>query len=296
MISFTLLSGLPAARVVFSVMASALQKWELNKGTDSSTFWLRTYFWMLPAGIWVVFIGGSPGLQLPTTFWFAAVVAGVLDAIGNRILLASLRRTDLSVFGPLNALRPVLALLFGGLFLNEFPSFLGLCGVWITAAGALLILTHGTSIRLGKGVDQLGILLRIIGLALSTGAAVFLKQAILLGGTRSTLGIWIATGFLFHFVWSRVEAAKTPPHPPIKTSSGRFPSLGLHAALFFVLQGLTVQVLQQNLLAYSFAFFQCSIVLQVIVGRVAFAEPAFLRRLIASVIMLGGTLLIVWKG
>ena len=63
-----------------------------------------------------------------------------------------------------------------------------------------------------------------------------------------------------------------------------------------MLQGLTVQVLQQNLLAYSFAFFQCSIVLQVIVGRVAFAEPAFLRRLIASVIMLGGTLLIVWKG
>ncbi|MSU32738.1 MAG: hypothetical protein EXS25_08795 [Pedosphaera sp.] len=212
MISLALLSGLPAARVVFSVMASALQKWELNKGTDSSTFWLRTYFWMLPAGTWVVFIGGSPGFDLPATFWFSAVVAGVLDAIGNRILLASLRRTDLSVFGSLNALRPVLALLFGGLFLNELPSFLGICGVLITAAGAILILTQDTLIRLEKGVDKLGILLRITGLALSTGAAVFLKQAILLGGTRNTLGIWIATGFLFHFVWSRFEAPKTPPH------------------------------------------------------------------------------------
>ncbi|MSU32737.1 MAG: hypothetical protein EXS25_08790 [Pedosphaera sp.] len=59
---------------------------------------------------------------------------------------------------------------------------------------------------------------------------------------------------------------------------------------------MTVQVFQQSLLAYSFAFFQCSMVLQVIVGRVAFAEPAFLRRLIASVIMLIGALLIVWKG
>jgi hypothetical protein len=37
-------------------------------------------------------------------------------------------------------------------------------------------------------------------------------------------------------------------------------------------------------------------VLQVFAGRIFFNEPSFFRRLIAAIIMAGGSALILWKG
>ncbi len=70
----------------------------------------------------------------------------------------------------------------------------------------------------------------------------------------------------------------------------------LHAVLFFVMQWLTIRIFQETLLAYSFVFFQLSLVLQVVVGRTLFGEPSFRRRLAACAVMGLGSALILLKG
>ena len=101
----TLLALLVAARAVFGVAANALQKRFVHGGVPVRRLWLATYIWMLlPALAIAAFqpVPQSPG------FWRDAVMAGLFDALGNLAMVAALRATDLSVFGPLNALRPLL--------------------------------------------------------------------------------------------------------------------------------------------------------------------------------------------
>jgi len=70
--------------------------------------------------------------------------------------------------------------------------------------------------------------------------------------------------------------------------------LTLHAAAFFIMQWLTLHVFAATLLAYSFAFFQLAMVLQVIVGRLMFNEPHFRKRLVCCAVICVGAALIVY--
>jgi drug/metabolite transporter (DMT)-like permease len=282
------------ARVCLSVTSSGLQKRRLQAGIGTDTFWLGTYGWMLPAGLLVLLAGWQPAAG--ATFWTNAAAAGVLDVAGNLVMLVALRGTDLSVFGPLTALRPVLALLFGWLFLSEKPSGGGFGGLAITAAGAVLLLSKPDTSGEPMSGAWKTLSLRIGGLALSTLGSVFLKRAAITGTPEMTLGVWIITGWLTlvggSLVLRRIRSSKGDNRITGLPSK----SLLLHAVVFFVMQWLTIHVFRQSLLAYSFAFFQIGMVLQVIVGCVFFNEPAFGKRLTGCLVMSAGAALIAWRG
>ena len=290
-----LLPWILAGRVVLSVGASALQKRVLNQGADPSEFWRRNYRWMVPAGLAWMLLDWDPEAASRPRFWWNAIAAGVIDAAGNLLMLSALRRTDLSVFGPMTAFRPVLALMFGWLFLRESPSATGLVGLAVTAIGGALLLSDTRSgTTASTGSRPVGILLRLAGLSLSTFAAVFLKSAVQTGTTGMTLGVWIVTGALA--VHLAGIAGKKPNQEAESLAETPAGISGTHAAVFFLMQWLTLLAFRGSLLAYSFAFFQAGMVLQVVVGRVVFGEPAFGRRLAGCGILGIGTLLIAWKG
>lgn len=291
----TLLPWLLAARVVLSVTSSGLQKGQLNAGAGTVAFWRGTYGWMLPAGIVTALVDSRADAWVSSGFWINALLAGTIDAAGNRAMLSALRRTDLSVFGPLTALRPVLAMLFGWAFLSEHPSGLGAAGVAVTGVGAVLLMAREGSSIPGGGIDLRSLALRVGGIALSTFASVFLKRAAVAGTPGMTLGVWIVAGTVALGVGQMVRPG-SPATPRPDLPSRPNPLIAVHAATFFVMQWLTIVVFQHSLLAYSFAFFQAAIVLQVIVGRVVFGEPAFGRRLAGCAVMGAGAALIAWKG
>lgn len=289
--------SLLAGRVLLSVTASGLQKRHLVGGGDPGRFWWRCYLWMLPAGLLVTTVSvartGLPG----TAFWWNAALAGALDALGNLVMMWALRRTDLSVFGPLTALRPGLALIFGWIFLGEWPSGHGLAGLTVTVAGAVLLLggPTGAPASAGRGGAWKGIALRVGGLALSTLASVFLKQAVVSGNAEATLGVWIVVGC--GFLW--IGTWLLPGLGALPAGTAKSPEPGwdaLHAAGFFAMQWLTLWVFRDSLLAYSFAFFQTGMVLQILVGRVVFGEPAWLRRMAGAAVLGAGAALILWRG
>src|SRR3954468_24625669 len=123
-------------RVVLSVSANAVQKRLLLNRAGVYHTWILTYSIMLgPATLFAVIKPGMGGSQ----FWRDILIGGGLDAIGNLAMVAALRSTDISVFGPLNAVRPILALLFGWLLLSESPTALGMAGVGITVVGAVIL-------------------------------------------------------------------------------------------------------------------------------------------------------------
>lgn len=282
------------SRVILSVSGNAVQKRLLLEGMHIGPMWMVTYGLMLVPAILLAL---SHGLNWPGSFWFNVLMGGVLDAVGNLAMVAALRATDLSIFGPLNAFRPVLALLFGWMFLGEIPSSMGIAGVVVIVFGALLLMgkpgkshAHSSS---GQAATAFG--LRVAGLSLSTVGAVFLKKAALLGPAETTLAGWTICGL----VCLALVSLRGVSEPSNKlTQAWRMHSgwLIAHAILFFVMQWLTIKIFQNTLLAYSFAWFQLGMVLQVLTGGLLFKEPHLGRRLTGCAVMCLGTALVLWKG
>lgn len=281
-------------RVILSVSATAVQKRLLLDRAGVNHTWILTYsIMLLPA----------TALALPritsisSTFWRDILIGGGLDAIGNLAMVAALRGSDLSIFGPLNALRPILALLFGWLFLAENPTPIGMLGVAITVGGGVILFSGGA----GKHPTHTRasiwkpLLLRTFGLSLGVIGAVFLKRAAMVSSAEVTVAAWILCGLIVLLLYAafRHPNALTTLTPAL-TSHWKW--LLIHSAIFMTMQLLTIRIFQQTLLAYSFVFFQLGMVLQVFVGRIFFREPAFLRRLVAALVMALGSILILWRG
>jgi drug/metabolite transporter (DMT)-like permease len=270
-------------RVLFSAAANTLQKKLTLLGTPIPRLWNITYALMaLPAVVAFFFVWKRP---VGSDFWINAIIAGALDALGNLAMVAALRSTHLSIFGPLNGFRPALALFFGWVFLGEQPSLLGIFGVVLTVIGVVLLLRDeggnaSTAWRM--------LALRATGLALSTFAAVFLKRAKLASSPAHTLAIWILCGLPVFWLFSlKARAAQG-----VFIAGPQFPLLLAHSAAFFAMQWLTLLVFRSTLLAYSFAFFQLAMVLQVFLGHWLFDEPHFGRRLLCCAIIGLGALFI----
>lgn len=273
-----------AGRVLFSATASALQKKLTLSGVETIRLWRATYVLMgIPAVLALALSWRGAG---DARFWQDAILAGLLDALGNLAMVAALRSSDLSVFGPLNGFRPVLALLFGWIFLGEQPAALGSLGVGVTVIGVALLLRDEDGNAPARATWQM-LALRALGLSLSTFAAVFLKRATLGGSTGLTLGVWILSGLIVFGLFSLRRAGQNRDRSGVGTML-----LAFHGAVFFVMQWLTLEMFRTMLLAYSFALFQLGMVLQVLIGRWLFHEAHFGRRLVCCGIIGVGALLI----
>src|SRR5688500_9570699 len=251
-------------RVVLSVSASAIQKRLLLDRAGVNATWILTYgFMLLPAAL----LATLRWSDVDARFWRDILIGGGLDALGNLAMVAALRGTDLSMFGPLNAIRPILALLFGWLFLAENPTPMGLLGIGITVLGGVLLFTgNEREQKHSVGAIWKSLVLRILGLSLGVAGAVFLKRAATVATAEVTVAAWIICGLivLLGFAIFRDSSRLETLRP---ATALHWKWLLLHSAVFLTMQVLTIYIFQATLLAYSFVFFQLGMVLQVFVGR-----------------------------
>ena len=231
-------------------------------------------------------------------FWGNMLVAGFFEAFGMFISFLALQLTDLSVFGPLNAFKAPLSMVVAALFFAEVPNSFGVAGTLVILGGSYLLAPPGAS-WYGRDVRRLlssrGALLRFLGLAVFSSTAPFIKQGVLVGGTVPSVCalVWIGAATCAGVgVWN--------------------PAWGLRAALpllmrrrqLFALLGPTLLAAQLStnftfgvmLVGYALALFQLGAVGQVMAGRVIFAEREFRRRLAATFLMIGGSLVIILLG
>lgn len=280
-------------RLVFSSFANVFQKKLAHQGLHP--------FFIVMASYLVLSIFCLPLLvmlnisDLSASFWINVFFAALLDMAGTLFLVMSLSKTDLSVFGPLNAYKVVISMLLAMVFIGEVPNLQGFTGVGIIVLGSFFLFPVSSHINSNRCISLLlekGVQYRFLSILLFSIGTLPLKQAVVTGDALTTTVFWCLIGFPLAIIAHVVFLKDNFKHDVAqsKNSLSQFIYLG---SLIFLMQYMTMIVFSQLLIAYSLALFQLAMVLQVFLGYRIFNEKHIMRRLAASMVMIAGSLLVL---
>lgn len=278
-------------RLLFSAFANVFQKQLTHRGLHP--FFIVFASYVVLALICLPLLWSFNFFALSGHFWLNIFCAALLDMAGTLFLVMSLSKTDLSVFGPLNAYKVVISMFLALIFLGEVPSLQGFIGVGVIVAGSYFLFPpKAHQGRIWHLFKQKGVQCRFLSILLFSIGTLPLKNAVVDGGALATTVFWCLLGLPLAglaqllFVHDNFKAdlalAKTQIYP--------FVYLG---CLIFLMQFMTMLVFSHMLVAYSLALFQLSMVLQVFLGYRIFNEKHIVRRLAACLVMVAGSLLVL---
>ena len=99
-------------RIVSNSYLNVFQKLLTNKGQKSSVINFYTYLGLSLMSIW--FLQGTVSASIIPL----ALGMGILGALGNYFIIKALSIGELSTIAPINSYKPVVALIFGTIFLK----------------------------------------------------------------------------------------------------------------------------------------------------------------------------------
>tara|TARA_B100000767_G_C19745113_1_gene528109 strand:+ start:451 stop:1326 length:876 start_codon:yes stop_codon:yes gene_type:complete len=281
-------------RVIFASFANVLQK-KLAIQNHHPLFIVMASYALLSI-ISLPILLSLPIVHLSEYFWVNIVIAALLDMAGTLFLVFSLSKTDLSIFGPLNAYKIVISMLLAMVFLSEIPSSQGFLGISIIITGSFFLMQGTTKTTNQQSLFMLftnrGVQYRFLSILLFSTGTLPLKNAVMEGQALTTTIFWCLIGFplaiLSYFLFNKREEQSF-----FQQAKPVLPELTYLAITLFLMQYLTMIVLSKLLIAYSLALFQFSMVLQVFLGYRVFKEKNIKSRLIACLIMSIGSLLVL---
>jgi drug/metabolite transporter (DMT)-like permease len=232
---------------------------------------------------------------LTTAFWFNIFFAALLDMAGTMFLVMSLSKTDLSVFGPLNAYKVLVSMILAMIFLAEVPNFQGFTGIAIIVIGSYFLFPSQQKFSANRLLSLFsikGVQYRFLSILLFSIGTLPLKNAVLLGGALPATVFWCLIGFPLALL-AYVFFCPTPFNKEITAAKQYVLSFCYLGVLMFLMQYASMLVLSKLMIAYTLALFQLSMVLQVFLGYRIFKEEHFLRRMSACLVMVTGSLLVL---
>lgn len=284
-------------RILANPFTNVMQKKLTNRQLDS-------YFIVLASYTLLAIVGGIAFLFIPVEslsmqFWGSIVLASAIDAAGNVFSVKSLQKIELSVFGPLNAYKPVVATATAALLLHEFPSWIGLTGILIVIAGSVLLnydpkLTWKET-STTKMFHSLGFWYRLTAILLYSISVVYLKESILLSSPLITLMFWGLFGWIFLVLLALLPVLIKSINFRKNYELLKVEKKAYFGMVFFfwITQLFTLLVFENNFLGYSLAIFQLSALLNIFLGHRFFREKNIKVKLIGSLVMVAGVLLII---
>ena len=264
-------------RIFSNSYLNVFQKILTTRGEKSSVINFYTYLGLSLAG--VLFLH-----QVSLNILPLVLIMGFLGALGNFFIIKALSIGELSTLAPINSYKPVVALIFGIIFLHEIPT--------ISALLALVLIITGTYFVLGgwgksESRNIIAIFYRILALICSGTEAVFIKKIILITGTTNCFILWALSGLLF----SSMIVAFSRHKPVIKEYKYQF----LLILAVGIMQYSTNFVFARMNVSYALALFQLSTLLSVFLGVNMFHEAGLKKKIAGSIIMiLGAVILILW--
>jgi drug/metabolite transporter (DMT)-like permease len=244
------------------------------------------------------FLAGIPLGALGMDFWVNLLIAVVLAVAGYVFLWYALRCTDLSVLAPINAYKAVLGLLLAVVLIGEVPTAFGLIGVGLIVAGSYFVIdrvpgqAHSSAFR--QFTREPGVQLRFAALICSATESVFLKRALLLSSPITTFLLWTVLCFALGAIGTVLLRSKIVAEVTRLRSDWR--TLLWLAASTGLMQVTTLVTFGKLQVGYSLALFQLSTLISVYLGHRYFQESNIRRRLLGSLIMVIGAMLIVTLG
>ena len=236
---------------------------------------------------------------LAPAFWGNMGISAVLAVTGNVLLVYALRSTDLSVLGPINSYKAVLSLVLGVFLLGEVPTAFGLAGVLLILAGSYFVVDPSPEEARRNAYVRFfrdrGVQLRFAALAFSATEAVFLKRAILQATPGITFLFWSILGLPVAAAAVVILLRRSVGREVERL--GRYWRTCLWLALTTgLMQATTLFTFDDLQVGYSLALFQMSTLISVFLGYRYFEEANIQRRLVGSIIMVAGAVLIVGLG
>ena len=264
------------ARICSNSYINVSQKILTSKGVHSSCVNFYTYF-----GLTILCLLMLPFVKLTFSAELLknSLIMGILGALGNYYIIKALSLGELSALAPINSYKPVVALVVAFLYLHEIPSILSILGIVLIIIGTYFIFSPK------KSCSYKAVAYRILALIFSASEAIFIKKIILLSNVPESFILWAITGFIF----STILAAKKciiSAKPQLKYQ------LSL-VALVAIMQYSTNFVFSRINIACALSLFQLSTILSVYLGANIFNEKGLKRKLIASMIMVIGAIIII---
>ncbi|KGM07357.1 Permeases of the drug/metabolite transporter (DMT) superfamily [Methylophaga thiooxydans] len=278
-------------RLLFSAFSNVFQKQLTHRGLHP--FFIVFASYLVLAIICLPLLWTFNPFELSTRFWINIFFAALLDMAGTLFLVMSLSRTDLSVFGPLNAYKVVISMLLAMLFIGEIPSLQGFLGVCVIVAGSYFLFPPKSHQgRMWHLFTEKGVQFRFLSILLFSIGTLPLKNAVIAGGALPTTVFWCLIGLPLAGVAQLIFVRDNFRDDLVLAKNQFYPLLYL-GCLIFLMQYMTMLVFSQLLVAYSLALFQLSMVLQVFLGYRIFNEKHIFRRLAACLVMVGGSLMVL---
>ena len=280
-------------RLIFSITSNVYQKKLSHIGLHPFYIVATTYFVL--SLLAVTLLGLINIGELSNAFWVNVLLASILDVGGWMFLVMSLSKTDISVFGPLNAYKVIFSLLLAVIFLNEIPSTQGLIGVFVIIIGSFFLTPPVKTVSANRILSLLkdkGVQARFVSIALFSVGTIFLKNSVVDGGPLATLVYWSLIGLPLVLL-SNLIFLTGGISVDLRASTKHIHTIFMIGIMVFVMQYFTLLLLSEMLVAYALALFQLGMVIQVFVGYKVFNEKHITRKLLASIVMMSGSILVL---
>jgi drug/metabolite transporter (DMT)-like permease len=243
-------------------------------------------------------LSGGPVATLGLDFWANMLTAVVLAVAGYMFIWYALKSTDLSVLGPINAYKAVLGLLLAVVLIGEVPNLFGVIGVALIVAGSYFVIDRmpgqGRRSAFRQFTREPGVQLRFAALICSATESVFLKRSLLLSSPVTTFLVW--TVLCFVIAATAAVLLRRDVVREVARLKGEWRTLLWLATTTALMQLTTIVTFGKLQVGYSLALFQLSTLVTVYFGHRYFQEGNIRRRLLGSVIMVLGAMLIVALG
>jgi drug/metabolite transporter (DMT)-like permease len=273
---------------VFFATQSAFAKRAGEKFHPDVVAW-AAFLYAIPVYSVFLVVQGIPSVQ--PAFWLWMPLSLATNLVAMPLFFRALHEGELSVVLPLNMLTPLFALLTEYLLLGDVPSAPAFGGIALIVLGAYLL--HAGSIRQGVFTPfrllarDKGARLMMAVTAIWSISAVADRGAVLNSSPAFYTFVFCITFTVTFLPWllikKRPGVMKSMTRPLLLVPVGVFGSLMAVCQMSALDLALTTMVISVKRLAGLFG---------VLVGGLLFKEKGLGVRLIAAVIMVGGTVLL----
>lgn len=287
-------------RIMGSVLASVWQK-RLYQSGESPYRIVAFSMTMVALVVLLVdprFWGRLSGIDL----WFGwfLLISALLDTIGNVLLVKSVGAGELSIVGPINSYKPVIAIVLGILFFDDHPSLVGGLGILAIMIGSWWLVDHsGATSSHQNQANRRAVWIRLGSIVMTSTASLFLKSAISLTNSWFAFQGWAIVSAILAWIFLGLQRDSSRPwvdrltretSPSKQTRRLDFMALGVSLML---MQGLTIWLFSKMSVGYALALFQLSVLIQVFLGVKLFGERDFQRRFFAASVMSIGAIVVL---
>lgn len=292
--------SLSVACAFLTATTATLSKIILKKKSEILTVW-GVFAFATPLLLIALF--RHPPAQLGPGFWKTVAIVLPLEACAILLYMRALKFSPLSLVFPFLGLTPVFTILTSSVILKEKLAFYGIWGVFLVSLGAYLLNAHtikdgGVLAPIKNLYREKGSMLMILVAFIYSLTSVLGKKAILLSSPQSFPGIYFSLFFvaLTPFVYLNIKRARLRQGfggQEKITFEKKDLLLFLAAGISFGISALFhCKAISLVSVSYMISVKRLSLVIGVFYGALVFKERNIGYRLLGSLVILCGVLIL----